>query len=145
MSEPSVAVPGLVDEAVDLLHRPIICDLATLRPDGSIQLNPMWFDFVAPTLRFSHTSRRAKFRNLQQNPAMTVLIVDPANEQRYLEITGRLDEWVPDPGGAFHRELAQRYGEDHAVNVPDAEHRVRLVMVAERARYRPGGSLPRHC
>ena len=140
MSDKREGVPGLVDEALDLLHRPIICDLATLRPDGSIQINPMWFDFAAPALRFSHTSRRAKFRNLQQNPAMTVLVVDPGDAQRYLEITGRLAEWVPDPGGSFHLELAQRYGEDHAGPVPDAEHRVQLVMTADRARYRPGAA-----
>ena len=140
MSEPSAAVPGLVDEARDLLDRPIICCLATLRPGGSIQVNPMWFDFVSPTLRFSHTSRRAKFRNLQQNPAMTVLVVDPDDAQRFLEITGRLAEWAPDPGGSFHLELAQRYGEDHAAPVPDAEHRVQLVMIADRARYRPGAA-----
>ena len=140
MSDGSVAVPGLVEEALDLLHRPIICCLATLRPDGSIQINPMWFDFAAPTLCFSHTSSRAKFRNLQQNPAMTVLIVDPGNAQRYLEITGRLAEWAPDAGGAFHLELAQRYGEDHAGRIPNAEHRVKLVMIADRARYRPGAA-----
>lgn len=138
MSEGSVAVPGLVEDALDLLHRPLICCLATLRPNGSIQVNPMWFKFDAPNLCFSHTSRRAKFRNLQQNPAMTVLVVDPDNEQRYLEITGRLAEWAPDPKGGFHVELTQRYGEDHSGRVSDAEHRVKLLMIADRALYRPG-------
>jgi PPOX class probable F420-dependent enzyme len=138
MGDSSGTVAGLVEEALDLLHRPLICCVATLRPDGSIQVNPMWFTFEAPTLCFSHSSRRAKFRNLQQNPAMTVLIVDPGNQQRYLEVTGQLTEWAPDPGGAFHLELARRYGEDHAARPPDAEHRVKLVMLADRARYRPG-------
>jgi PPOX class probable F420-dependent enzyme len=134
-------VPGLVDDALDLLRRPIVCSLGTLRPDGSMQINPMWFDYLAPMLRFSHTSTRAKFRNLQRDPAMTVLLVDPDDRERYLELRGRLVEVRPDPGGAFHLELARRYGEDHTGRVPDVENRVVLLMRPERAQYRPGAGI----
>jgi PPOX class probable F420-dependent enzyme len=136
-------VPGLVQDALDLLRRPILCSLGTLRRDGSIQINPMWFDYVAPMVRFSHTNTRAKFRNLQRDPSMTVLIVDPEDRERYLELRGRLAEVRPDPGGAFHLELARRYGEDHTGRIPEAENRVMLLMLPERAQYRPGAGTPR--
>ena len=136
MTPDPLSVPGLVEEALDLLQRPIVCSLGTLRHDGSIQINPMWFDYSAPMVRFSHANTRAKFRNLQRDPTMTVLIIDPDDRERYLELTGRLAEVLPDPGGAFHLELARRYGEDHTGRVPEAENRVTLLMLPERAQYR---------
>jgi len=112
----------------DLLERPIVCDLATVRPDGSVQLNPMWFMFDGRSLRFSHTTTRAKYRNLMADPRMTVLVVDPADTQRYVELRGHLAEAVPDPGGEFHKVLAVRYGEENPPPPPAADERVILVM-----------------
>lgn len=112
----------------DLLERPIVCDLATVRSDGSVQLNPMWFMFDGKGLRFSHTSIRAKYRNLLTNPRMTALIVDPTDTQRYVELRGELAEAIPDPGGEFHQVLAVRYGEEDPPPPPNAAERVILVM-----------------
>lgn len=109
----------------------MICDLATTRPDGAIQLNPMWFDIDGEHLRFSHTSSRTKYRNLMRDPRMTVLIVDRDDEQRYLEIRGKLHEVVPDPTGHFHQMLAVRYGERHPSPPPNAAERVILVMTID--------------
>ena len=112
----------------DLLERPIVCDLATIRPDGSVQLNPMWFMFEGENLRFSHTSTRAKYRNLLLDPRMTALIVDPNNTQRYVELRGALATAVPDPTGKFHQILAVRYGEEDPPTPANADERVVLVM-----------------
>lgn len=67
------------DEFVHLLEDPNYGHLATVRPDGSPQVNPMWFlyDAESNTVRFTHTGKRAKFRNLQQNPAMAMEVIDP--------------------------------------------------------------------
>ena len=63
------AVP---ERLLHLLRDPNYGHLATVRPDGTPQVNPMWFlfDEATKTLRFTHTSTRAKFRNLQANPGM---------------------------------------------------------------------------
>jgi hypothetical protein len=37
-----------------LLERPLYGHLATTRPDGSPQVNPMWFDWDGALLRFTH-------------------------------------------------------------------------------------------
>lgn len=125
----------------DLLERPLICDLATIRPDGHIQVNPMWFQFDGDHIRFSHTSTRAKYRNLMANPHMTVLIVDPDDTQRYLELRGRLREVVPDPTGSFHHVLAARYGDDDDSPPPQAAQRVVLVMQIDAVRPRDNPSV----
>jgi PPOX class probable F420-dependent enzyme len=60
-----VAVPAGYD---DLLERPLYGHLATTRPDGSVQVSPIWFDWDGELLRFAHTTKRQKYRNVQRNP-----------------------------------------------------------------------------
>jgi PPOX class probable F420-dependent enzyme len=80
-----------------LLEQPLYGHLGTIRPDGTVQVNPMWFEFDGEHVRFTHTTKRQKFRNLQHNPSMALSIVDPDEPTRYLEVAGRLVEVVPDP------------------------------------------------
>jgi len=117
----------------DLVERPIFASLGTVRPDGTVQVNPMWFGFDGEHLRFTHTTKRAKFRNLQRNPSMSLLIVDPDNSGRYLELRGELAKVVPDPEGAYYVELGRRYGDADATPRPDKADRVVLVMRIDRA------------
>ena len=84
-------------------------------------------------VRFTHTPKRAKFRNLQRNPSMSLLITDPDNPFRYLELRGRLAEAVPDPTGEFYVRLGRRYGSPDQQPPPDSPDRVVLVMAIEYA------------
>lgn len=112
----------------DLVQRPIFGSLGTIRPDNTVQVNPMWFDYEDDTLRFTHTTKRAKFRNLQQNPSMSLLLTDPDDAMRYLELRGRLVEVIPDPAGAYYVHLGRRYGDPDQAPPPDKADRVVLVM-----------------
>ena len=112
----------------DLAERPHFAVLAMIRPDDTVQANPMWFEFIDGQLRFTHTSKRQKFRNLQHNPSMSLAIMDPADPLRYLEVRGELVEAVPDPTGAFYVRLSSRYGEANPTPPPDSADRVILVM-----------------
>ncbi|WBU38361.1 PPOX class F420-dependent oxidoreductase [Homoserinibacter sp. YIM 151385] len=114
-----------------LLDEPIYAALGTIRPDDTVQVNPMWFEFDGEHLRFTHTTTRGKFRNLQHNPSMSVSLIDPANPLRYLEVRGRLVEVVPDPEGDFYVHLAHRYGIADQPAPPDRADRVILVMSVE--------------
>jgi len=117
---------------LDLLERPIVGHLGTVRPDGAVQVNPMWFLFDGRRLRFTHNTRRAKYRNLQLDPAMTISINDPEQPYRYIELRGHLEEAIPDPTGAFYQELARRYGNEKPEPPADAADRVILVMAVDR-------------
>jgi PPOX class probable F420-dependent enzyme len=120
------------DDLIDLLERPIFASLGTVRPDNSPQVNPMWFAFDGEALRFTHTTKRAKYRNLQLNPAMSLLITDPDEPMRFLEVRGTLVEVVPDPEGAFYVVLGKRYGNPDQQPPPDSADRVILVMSVEK-------------
>jgi PPOX class probable F420-dependent enzyme len=114
------------EDHLDLLERPLFAHLATVRPDGTPQVNPMWFVWDGAALRFTHTNERQKFRNLTANPHVAVSIQDPENPYRYLEVRGTVDQITPDPEGAFYRELALRYGRDRGTPPRDAPARVIL-------------------
>lgn len=115
-----------------LLEQPLYGHLGTIRPDDTVQVNPMWFELIDGTLRFTHTTKRGKFRNLQHNPSMSLSVIDPENPFHYLEVRGRLIEVVPDPEGEFYVRLGRRYGNTGQTPPPDSADRVILVMSVER-------------
>lgn len=115
-----------------LLEQPLYGHLGTIRPDDTVQVNPMWFELIDGTLRFTHTTKRGKFRNLQHNPSMSLSVVDPENPFHYLEVRGRLVEVIPDPEGDFYVRLGRRYGNPGQTPPPDSADRVILVMSVEK-------------
>jgi len=117
---------------VHLLEQPNYGHLGTVRPDNTVQVNPMWFEYDGEEIRFTHTTTRGKFRNLQHNPAMSLSIIDPENPFRYLEVRGSLSEVVPDPTGQFYVRLGKRYGNASQTPPPDSADRVILVMSVEK-------------
>jgi PPOX class probable F420-dependent enzyme len=120
-------VPLIPDAYRDLLDRPLIGHLATVSPAGRPQSNPMWFSWDGDALRFTHTSTRRKYAQLQANPNVSMSVVDPDNGYRYLEVRGRMTAIEPDPTGAFYATLSARYGRG-GEPPPDAADRVILVV-----------------
>ena len=124
---------AIPEDHLDLLERPLISFLATVRPDGTPQVNPMWFVWDGSVIRFTHTSERQKFRNLATNSHVAVAIHDPDVSPRYLEVRGRVDSITPDPEGSFYRQLAARYGRDRGEPPRDAAVRVILTVSIDHA------------
>jgi PPOX class probable F420-dependent enzyme len=114
-----------------LLEEPFYGALGTIRPDDTVQVSPMWFLYDGETIRFTHTTTRAKYRNLQSNPSMSLAVFDPGHEYTYLEVRGRLVEVIPDPTGAFYVTLGRRYGNAQQQPPADSADRVILVMSIE--------------
>jgi len=121
-----------VTPPTELLERPLFAALGTIRPDDTVQVNPMWFEYDGEHVRFTHTNKRGKFRNLQSNPSMSLMLVDPDDPERYVEVRGRLVEAVPDPEGDFFVRLGRRYGNPDTQPPPDKADRVVLVMSVEK-------------
>lgn len=123
------------DSHIDLLTRPLFAHLATVRPDGMPQVNPMWFGWDGAHLRFTNTTTRRKHRNVTGDPRVAVSINDPDQPYRYLEIRGRVERIEPDPGAAFFAELAQRYSLPMDGPPGDAADRVVFVVRPEAVSY----------
>ena len=76
------------DSHVDLLDWDVkaLAHVATIGPDGEPQSSPVWFDWDGSHLKFSLTTTRQKYRNLQRDKRVSLSIVDPSNLYRYIEI-----------------------------------------------------------
>ena len=114
---------------VDLLERPLFAHFATVAPDASPRVNPMWYfwDSEAGVLKLTHTNQRHNFRNLQKNPRVALSITDPDDQYRYLQVRGVVEKVEPDPTGAFYQLLQQRY-RGYTTEVPDRDVRVVLTI-----------------
>jgi PPOX class probable F420-dependent enzyme len=109
-ADPAVPAQVIPDSLADLVEQPLYAHLATVRPDGTPQVNPTWFRFDGEYVWLTATSKRQKNRNWQVQPAVALSIVDPGRPSRYLEIRGRVEQIIPDPEGAEYVRLAGRYG-----------------------------------
>lgn len=112
----------------DLLTRPLFAHLATIRPDGSPQVNPMWFAWDGSHLRFTNTTARRKSRNVALEPRVAISVNDPEQPYRYLEVRGEVIEIQPDPEAGLFMMLAERYGLSMDGLPNDARDRIILVV-----------------
>jgi PPOX class probable F420-dependent enzyme len=94
----------------DLLERALFGHLATIRPDGTAQSNPVWYVWDGEVVKFSFSTKQQKHRNVVANPSVALSIQDPDDPYRYLEVRGVIDSIDDDPnGGEFFMELNERY------------------------------------
>jgi PPOX class probable F420-dependent enzyme len=73
---------------VDLLRRPIWAVLTTLGPSGHPESSLVWIDTDGTHARFGTTLERRKGRNLVARPRLSLLVVDPDDTSRFLQIRG---------------------------------------------------------
>jgi len=92
----------------DLLDAQIAV-LGTIGASGRPQLSAVWFLADGDTVRVSLNTARQKLKNLQANPAVSVLILDPANPYRYVELRGDA-EITADPDYEFAKKVGAKYG-----------------------------------
>ena len=93
---------------LDLLTRPVHGVLTTLMPDGQPQSSLVWCDYDGECARVNTTAERQKGRNLAANPRVTLLIVDPDDTTRYLEIRGTA-ELIEDSDCAHLDAITRHY------------------------------------
>jgi PPOX class probable F420-dependent enzyme len=81
---------------LDLLLEPVNSVLTTLMPDGQPQMSIVWADYDGDSVLINNTLERQKGKNMRMDPKVNVLIIDPSNGNRYLEIRGRVLGYTED-------------------------------------------------
>jgi PPOX class probable F420-dependent enzyme len=107
---PIGVVPGPTIPAthLDLFERPICAVLTTIGPRGQLQSSLVWVDQDAGLARFNTTLERQKGQNLQEDPRCSLLVVDPTNTARFIQIRG--DAELVTDGAIEHLDaLTRRY------------------------------------
>jgi PPOX class probable F420-dependent enzyme len=86
-----------------------LASLATLMPDGSPQVTPVWFDFHDGRVRVNTASGRVKDRNMTRDPRVALAIIDEKNPYRHLQIRGRIVRRTEEGARAHIDLLAKKY------------------------------------
>ncbi|MGI8962969.1 MAG: PPOX class F420-dependent oxidoreductase [Thermomicrobiales bacterium] len=126
----SVTIP---EGHADLLKRPILFSLATVQPNGQPQVTPVWADLVDGMVRVNTAAGRQKHTNLLARPQATILVVDPDNGQRFIEIRGRVVDSTETGADGVIDTLANKYlGVDTYPYRNPAETRVTFLIEPTR-------------
>jgi len=103
----TVAIP---DQYKDLLTgKKAFASLATLMPDGTPQVTPVWFDFDGKNLMFNSARGRQKDKNVRRDSRVTMTIIDPENPYRYVEVRGRVTDITQEGASAHIDKMAKKY------------------------------------
>ena len=89
--------------------KPAFANLATLNPDGSPQVTPVWVDFDGSHIIVNTAKGRVKANNLAREPRVALSISDPENAYRYLGVQGRVVEITEKGGDAHIDKMAKKY------------------------------------
>ena len=97
------------DSHLDLLTGRVHGVLTTMMPDGMPQSSVVWVDYDGEYVLINTTLERQKGRNMQSNPKVTVLVIDPKDSSRWVEVRGLVMEMTRSGAEAHADKLTQRY------------------------------------
>ena len=125
----------LTEKDVELLKRPNLAIIGTIRADGTPQLTPTWIDTDGEHLLVNTAEGRAKPRNLRRDPRVSVSVVDHDDPYWWISITGTA-ELTHDGAEEHIHELSRRYrGRDY--DKPQEPRRILVRITPDRiSRYR---------
>lgn len=102
-----VAIP---EKFLDLLQRKkAFASLATIMPDGSPQVTPVWIDYDGKVVRVNTADGRVKARNMKVGSPVALAIMDPDNPYRYVQIRGRVARVTQAGADAHIDAMAKKY------------------------------------
>ena len=126
-----MSVP-LSESAMRLVDGKNYAVLATLNPDGSPHTSVVWVGRDGGDLLFSTVAGRVKHRNMMRDPRVSVSVIDSADPENYVKLSGRVS-MTPDIDRRVDTQLSWKYdGRDPAPDRPGAV-RVVVRMAVEKA------------
>jgi PPOX class probable F420-dependent enzyme len=93
----------------DLVEKKSFAHLATLMPDGSPQVTPVWWDYDGTHILVNSAKGRIKDKNVRREPRVALAVTDPENPYRHLAVQGKVVE-VTEQGADQHIDrMAKKY------------------------------------
>src|ERR671917_419733 len=101
---------GLLPMGFGLAREQNFAALTTLLPSGHPQTQVMWVDANEQHLLINTEVHRQKFRNVERDSRVTLMIWDKQDPYRFVEVRGEVVEKVRGPEARRHiDELSQKY------------------------------------
>jgi PPOX class probable F420-dependent enzyme len=119
----------LSEKARALIARPVLASLATLNPDGSPQITPLWVDLDGDDVVFNTSQSRKKARNFERDGRVAVTVIDPDDQYNVVAFQGTVTDVTTDGADAHIDALAKKYlGVDTYPMRREGEVRIRVTV-----------------
>lgn len=130
------AVAEVPESAKDLLRRPNLAWVTTLRADGTPHNTVIWVDVNDKgEIYFNTAVGRVKERHLRANPAIAISVLDPENPYHWVTINGTAEISAEGALDSINR-LAKKYiDRDTYPGLQPGEERVNVYVRPDRVFY----------
>jgi PPOX class probable F420-dependent enzyme len=124
------------DRIAELARSTALASVTTLLPDGTPMTHPLWVDTDGEHILLNTEVHRRKYRNVERDPRVTVMIVDPKNPYAYVEVRGTVTETVTGSEARAHIDaLAQKYtGQNYAGTIQSERVILKITPTRQRVR-----------
>jgi PPOX class probable F420-dependent enzyme len=111
-------------------------DLALVLRDGTPQVTPVWFDWDGEHIIVNTARGRVKDKVLHRKPVVALMIGDPSNPYRYIQVKGRVA--AESEEGAYEQicDLQEKYHGDRNYPRRPGEVRVTYKIAPEKVQAR---------
>ena len=100
----------LSDKGRALIEEPNLGFLATVMPDGSPQVSPVWVDLEDGYVRFNTAVGRVKDKNIRRDPRVAIAVADRNDPYSRIDIRGRVVDIVEGGEAEEHIDaLSEKY------------------------------------
>jgi PPOX class probable F420-dependent enzyme len=99
----------LTDEQKALFEGQNFAHLATVMPDGSPQVSPVWIEMEGDDILVNTAEGRVKTNNMRRDPRVAISITDANDGYRMVAVRGRVVEMTHDGAEEGIDRLARKY------------------------------------
>jgi PPOX class probable F420-dependent enzyme len=110
------------EKYLDLFEKRAFAHLATLMPDGSPQVTPVWVDYDGEYVLVNSSIGRQKDLNMRRDPRVAIDIQDPDQPYRHLQVRGEVVEITEEGADEHIDKMAKKYRGDGEIPEPHTGH-----------------------
>ena len=99
----------LDEHDIELLTSKALAHFATVMPDGSPHVSPVWIDYEDGMVLVNTAEGRAKWRNVQRDPRVALSVVNADDPYDTITILGRVLEMTREGADVHIDKLSERY------------------------------------
>jgi PPOX class probable F420-dependent enzyme len=123
-------------EARHLFEGKNFAHVATINPDGSPQVSPVWVGLDGDTITFNTAEGRVKPKNLRNDPRVAISVAGQENPYENVLVQGRVVDVTNEGADEDIDALAKRYlGADEYPFRQPGEERVIVKVEPERVQH----------